>query len=78
MNRHAGETSRVEMGDEAVCVVMDVLRRVRANGTTARCARHEAWTLAARSTTAIVPQIDHRVGHGLECVVQLTDTIEAK
>ncbi len=30
-------------------------RRGRTNGTTARCAVHEAWTLTASSTTAIVP-----------------------
>ena len=29
-----------------------------------------------RSTLAEVPQIDHRISQGLECVVQLTEAIE--
>jgi len=31
-----------------------------------------------RSTLAEVPQIDHRISQGLECVVQLTEAIESK
>ena len=31
-----------------------------------------------RSATAVVPQVDHRIGEGLEGVVQLTEAIKAK
>jgi hypothetical protein len=31
-----------------------------------------------RSDLAVVPEIDHRVGEGLECVVQPADTLEAQ
>src|ERR1700761_9596871 len=33
---------------------------------------------SARSAPAVVPEIDHRIGEGLECVVQLTEAIKAK
>jgi hypothetical protein len=31
-----------------------------------------------RSDLAVVPEIDHRVGEGLECVVQPADALEAQ
>ena len=33
---------------------------------------------ACRSALAVVPEIDHCIGKGLECVVQLTETIKTK
>ena len=35
-------------------------------------------TTTAGSAPAVVPEIDHRIGEGLECVVQLTEAIKAK
>ncbi|MEA2855498.1 MAG: hypothetical protein QOE02_5568 [Rhodospirillaceae bacterium] len=34
--------------------------------------------LAARLASAVVPQIDHRIGKGLQCVVQRTEGIKAQ
>ena len=47
----------------------------------ARCAEHKAHASAVRSVRAVVPEIDDRIGdigEGFECVVQLTETLEAK
>jgi len=44
----------------------------------ARCAEHKAHASAVRSVRAVVPEIDHRIGEGFECVVQLTEALEAK
>ena len=35
-------------------------------------------TTTAGLGPAVVPEIDHRIGEGLECVVQLTEAIKAK
>ena len=35
-------------------------------------------TTTAGSAPAVVPEIDHRIGEGLECGVQLTEAIKAK
>jgi hypothetical protein len=34
--------------------------------------------MADRSAQAVVPEIDHRIDRSLECVMHLTETIEAK
>jgi hypothetical protein len=34
--------------------------------------------MAGRSALAVVPEIDHRIGQGLECVVELTEAIKTK
>jgi len=44
----------------------------------ARCTEHKAHASAVRSVRAVVPEIDHRIGEGFECVVQLTEVLEAK
>ena len=40
--------------------------------------RKRSSTTTAGSAPAVVPEIDHRIGEGLECVVQLTEAIKAK
>ena len=50
----------------------------RTSRITVRCTGKETQALAVRSAPAVVPQIDHRIGKGLECVVQLTETVKAQ
>jgi hypothetical protein len=47
------------------------------NGITARYADDETKVSMARSASAVVPKIDHRMGDGFERVVQLTQSLEA-
>ena len=42
------------------------------------CAKPETRLTADRSGLAVVPEIDHRIGKGLEGVVQLAEAIKAK
>src|SRR3978361_1679096 len=49
----------------------------RTSNVMARRARSNSIT-TGRSAQAVVPEIDHCVGQGLECVVQLTETIKTK
>src|SRR5260221_2413149 len=50
----------------------------RTSRITARCAGNETQVSTVRSAPAVVPEIDHRIGESFECVVQLTEAIEAK
>jgi hypothetical protein len=44
---------------------------------TTRCTGKKTRASPVRSAPAVVPQIDHRISKGLECVVQLTETVKA-
>jgi hypothetical protein len=44
----------------------------------ARYAEHKAHASAVRSVRAVVLEIDQRIGERFECVVQLTEALEAK
>jgi hypothetical protein len=48
------------------------------NRIPAPCAEHKAHASAVRPVRAVVPEIDDRIGEGFECVVQLTEALEAK
>ncbi|UIF88711.1 hypothetical protein KAF44_25765 (plasmid) [Cupriavidus necator] len=54
-NWQAGETSRVEMGDEAVLRCHGCISAGEDERDHGALRRTEAWTLTASSTTAIVP-----------------------
>src|SRR5258708_20820000 len=50
----------------------------RTSRITARCAGRETPASTVRSGAAEMPEVDHRISQGLECVVQLAEAIEAK
>src|SRR5580704_17166448 len=50
----------------------------RTSRITARCTGKETQAWSVKSAPAVVPQIDHRIGNGFECVVQLTETLRAQ
>ena len=55
--------------------VLDVERTSR---STARIRQDRNPIIADRSAPAVMPEIDHRIGEGLEGVVQLTETLKTK
>src|SRR5258708_8689526 len=55
-----------------------ILGMERTSRITARCAGRETQASTVRSAAAEVPEVDHRIGQGLECVVHAAEAIEAK
>src|SRR5690242_12612719 len=55
-----------------------VLGVERTSRSTARIRQDRNPIIADRSAPAVMPEIDHRIGEGLEGVMQLTETIKAK
>ncbi len=65
--------------DELLGPYRTVLGIKRTSGIAAALAhRNRNSIVADELALAVVPEIDHRVGEGLECVVDLTEAIEAK
>jgi hypothetical protein len=44
----------------------------------ARCDGDETQASGVRSAPAVMPEVDYRIGEGLECVVQPTEAFEAQ
>jgi len=57
-------------GDEMIgAATSGAFAMQRTSRITVRCTGNETQALAVRSAPAVVPQIGHRIGKGLECVV---------
>jgi len=64
--------------DELFCAVPDGFRP-QADEQKHDVARQNWNSVTAdRSAPAVMPEVDHRIGKGLEGIVQLTETIKAK
>src|SRR5689334_24416675 len=50
----------------------------RASRSAARIRQHRNPIIADRSAPAVMPEIDHRIGEGLEGVVQLTEALKTQ
>ena len=62
------------------CGIFFRAAQVWASSVQAEARRGQNWDAitADRSASAVMPEIDHRIGKGLECIVQPTETIKAK
>jgi hypothetical protein len=70
------KSGRDNLEDEPFCAVPGGFGH-RAYEPNHGAARRNPIT-AGSSALAIVPEIDHRIGQGLECVVELTEAIKTK
>ena len=64
--------------DELFCAVPDDFRHQAYKQNCGAARRNRNSVAADRSAQAVVPEIDHRIGQGLEGVVDLTEAIKAK